>query len=229
MTAIKIAKSHDEADKRFGHDYVVNGKRRKDIMAGDPTNLKSLEERLGGVARAGKIPPVDTWNPPYCGDIDMEIAADGTWFYQGTPIGRSELVTLFASILRKDEDGKTYLVTPVEKVGIRVVDAPLLAVAMDCHGAGDDRVISFRTLTGDIVAAGPDHRLRFAREAQTDGVKPYVHVRGRLEALVNRPVMYELIGLGETVVVDGVEQFAVRSNGCAFPIMTQAALDEALA
>lgn len=197
-------------------------------MADGTMNLKSLEERLGGVAGKGSIPPVEKWDPPYCGDIDMEIAADGLWYYQGTPIGRPELVALFASILRKDDDGKTYLVTPVEKVGIRVADAPLLAVAMDCDDDRPQRVLTFRTLTGDIVTAGPDHPLRFERETQTNGVKPYLHVRGRLEALVNRAVMYDLVALGENVEIDGVDQFAVRSCGVAFPVMTKAELDEAL-
>lgn len=185
--------------------------------AGDTAGLEAL---IGRAARAGKgLPPVDRWNPEFCGDLDMEIKADGTWFYLGTPIGRMPLVQLFSTVLRKDEDGKTYLVTPVEKVGIRVVDAPFVAVEMNVSGEGDERVITFRTNVGDVVEAGPDHPLRFVDEDDTDGLKPYVHVRGRLEALVARPVMYEMVNHGEEIEVDGVAMFALRSKGMIFPIM----------
>ena len=132
----------------------------------------------------------------------MEIRADGTWFYLGTPIGRMPLVQLFSTVLRKDADGKTYLVTPVEKVGIRVVDAPFVAVEMNVSGSGDEQVITFRTNVGDVVEAGPEHPLRFVDEDETGGLKPYVLVRGRLEALVARPVMYELVGHGEEIEVE---------------------------
>lgn len=185
--------------------------------AGDTAGLEAL---IGRAARAGKgLPPVDRWNPEFCGDLDMEIKADGTWFYLGTPIGRMPLVQLFSTVLRKDEDGKTYLVTPVEKVGIRVVDAPFVAVEMNVSGEGDERVITFRTNVGDVVEAGPDHPLRFVDEDDTDGLKPYVHVRGRLEALVARPVMYEMVNHGEEIEVDGIAMFALRSKGMIFPIM----------
>jgi hypothetical protein len=147
------------------------------------------------------------------------IRADGTWFYLGTPIGRMPLVQLFSSVLRKDADGKTYLVTPVEKVGIRVVDAPFVAVEMDVSGEGDSRVITFRTNVGDVVEVGPEHPLRFVDEDATGGLKPYVLVRGRLEALVARPVMYELVEHGEEIEVGGATMFAVRSNGETYPIM----------
>jgi hypothetical protein len=162
---------------------------------------------------------VERWNPPFCGDLDMEIKADGTWFYMGTPIGRAPLVRLFSTVLRKDEDGKTYLVTPVEKAGIRVADAPFVAVEMDASGEGEKQVLTFRTNVGDVVEAGPEHMLRFADEASTDGLKPYLHVRGRLEALVARPVMYELVNIGEEIEIDGRLMFSVRSKGAVFPIM----------
>ena len=171
-------------------------------------------------ARAGQgLPPVERWNPDFCGDLDMEIRADGTWFYLGTPIGRMPLVQLFSTVLRKDEDGRTYLITPVEKVGIRVVDAPFVAVEMSVSGKGDGQVITFRTNVGDVVEAGPDHPMRFVDEDETGGLKPYVHVRGRLEALVARPVMYELVEHGEEIEIDGRVMFAVRSKGAVFPIM----------
>ncbi len=193
----------------------------------DAADARGLEALVARAARAGKgLPPVDRWNPPFCGDIDMEIRQDGTWFYMGTPIGRAPLVQLFSTVLRKDEDGKTYLVTPVERVGIRVVDAPFVAVEVNVSGAGDDRVIVFRTNVGDVVEAGPEHALRFVDEDETGGLKPYVLVRGRLEALVARPVMYELVEHGEEIMVDGQAMFAVRSRGAVFPIMPVARLAE---
>src|SRR5690606_27847287 len=165
------------------------------------------------LTRAGKgLAPVEKWNPDFCGDLDMEIAADGTWFYQGTPIGRMPLVQLFSTVLRKDADGRTYLVTPVEKVAIRVVDAPFLAGELNVSGQGDSQVMTFRTNVGDVVEAGPGHPLRFVDEAGTGGLKPYLLVRGRLEALLARPVMYELVEHGEEIEIDGRLMFAVRSR-----------------
>ena len=185
--------------------------------AGDPAGLEALIARA---ARAGKgLPPVERWNPDFCGDIDIEIRADGTWFYLGTPIGRAPLVQLFSTVLRKDADGRTYLVTPVERVGIRVVDAPFVAVEMNVTGEGTDRVLTFRTNVGDVVEAGHEHPLRFVDEPETGGLKPYLLVRGRLEALVARPVMYELVEYGEQVEIDGKVMFAVRSKGEVYPIM----------
>jgi hypothetical protein len=188
-------------------------------------DASGLEALIGRAARAGKgAAPVERWNPEFCGDLDMEIKADGTWFYMGTPIGRMPLVQLFSSVLRKDEDGRTYLVTPVEKVGIRVEDAPFVAVEMDASGEGGEQALTFRTNVGDVVEAGPDHRLRFVDEDRTAGLKPYLHVRGRLEALVARPVLYQLAELGEEIEIDGELMFAVRSRGAVFPIMPAAEL-----
>ena len=185
--------------------------------AGDTAGLEALIARAG---RAGKgAAPVEKWNPPFCGDLDMEIRSDGTWFYLGTPIGRAALVQLFSTVLRKDEDGRTYLVTPVEKVGIRVEDAPFVAVEVDASARDGEQVLTFRTNVGDVVEAGPQNPLRFAIEAETGGLKPYLLVRGRLEALVNRAVTYELVALGEEIEVDGQRMFALRSNGAAFPVM----------
>ncbi len=216
-------KSPNQADKRNNSDYFVtmdNQQRsEKDSLAqaGDTADLSALISRA---TRAGKgLPPVERWNPDFCGDLDMEIKADGTWFYLGTPIGRMPLVQLFSTVLRKDADGKTYLVTPVEKVGIRVVDAPFIAVEMSVTGEGDAQKMTFRTNVGDVVEAGPEHPLRFIDEPQTGGLKPYVLVRGRLEALVARPVMYELVQYGEEIEIDGRMMFAVRSGGEVYPIM----------
>jgi hypothetical protein len=138
---------------------------------------------------------VEKWNPPYCGDIGMRIRADGVWLYQGSPIGRMPLVKLFASVLRRDADGRHYLVTPVEKVDVAVDDAPFLAVEMEVRGEGHDQTLIFRTNVDDAVACGPGHRMRFALEQPSGGLKPYVRVRGRLEALVARSVYYDLMEL----------------------------------
>lgn len=189
---------------------------------GDTASLQALIARA---ARAGKgLPPVERWNPEFCGDLDMEIKADGTWFYMGSPIGRQALVQLFSTVLRKDADGRTYLVTPVEKVGIRVEDAPFVAVEMDVSGEGEDQVLTFRTNVGDVVEAGPEHGLRFVDEDGTGGLKPYLHVRGRLEALVARPVMYQIVDIGEEIEIDGKAMFCVRSRGEIFPVMPVEAL-----
>lgn len=211
------------ADKQNNSDYFVtmasdpNDSTQGLSEAGSAVDLQSLIARATGTERG--LPPVEKWNPEFCGDLDMEIKADGTWFYMGTPIGRMPLVQLFASVLRKDADGKTYLVTPVEKVGIRIEDAHFVAVEMNASGEGPEQVLTFRTNVGDVVEAGPEHPLRFVDEEGTDGLKPYLHVRGRLEALVARPVMYEIAEIGEEIEIDGVKMFAVRSGGAVFPVM----------
>jgi hypothetical protein len=152
------------------------------------------------MAEAGKpapARPVERWNPPYCGEIDIRIAADGTWFYRGTPIGREALVRLFASILRREPDGRHVLVTPVEKVGITVEDAPFLAVEVVAERTGRDRILTFRTNVGDIVAAGRDQPIRFQLEPLTGGLKPYLFVRSGLEALATRALQLELIAVAD--------------------------------
>ncbi len=184
------------------------------------TALPGLERLFAGLGRAADGPapsrPVERWNPPFCGDIDMRIALDGIWFYGGTPIGRPALVKLFASILRKDDD-RYVLVTPVEKVGIAVADVPFLAVEMT--EAADDRgpALYFRTNVDDIVAAGPDHALRFA-EGEAGGIKPYIHVRGGLWARLTRALLYPLVERGEERLVDGVPRFGIASAGVFFPM-----------
>lgn len=195
--------------------------------APDAAGLAALISRASEQSGAGRrgLPPVEKWNPPFCGDIDMEIRADGTWFYMGTPIGRAPLVRLFSTVLRKDEDGRTYLVTPVEKVGIRVADAPFLAVEMQVTERGGNPVLTFRTNVGDVVEAGAEHPLRFEIAGENRELKPYLLVRGRLEALVSRAVMYDLVELGETIVIEGVPMFAVRSATKVFPVMPAAELD----
>ncbi len=175
-----------------------------------------LEAITGALGRAGKgAPPVELWNPPFCGDLDMRIAADGTWFYLKTPIGRPALVKLFASVLKR-EDGKYYLVTPVEKCGISVDDAPFLAVEMAVAESDAGRVLNFRTNVDDWVACGPQHALRFEPEAGTGGLKPYLHVRRDLWAKVTRTLFFDLVALGEEREIDGKPMFGVSSTGTFF-------------
>lgn len=195
--------------------------------ATDAAGLAALIARASEQKAGGKpgLPPVERWDPPFCGDLDMEIRADGTWFYMGTPIGRQPLVRLFSTVLRKDEDGKTYLVTPVEKVGIHIHDAPFLAVEMNVSEQDGEQVLTFRTNVGDVVEAGPEHPLRFVIAGENNELKPYLLVRGRLEALVSRAVMYDLVELGETIDIDGVGMFAIRSGGNVFPVMPASELD----
>jgi hypothetical protein len=162
------------------------------------------------------LPPVHLWNPAYCGEIDMRIAADGTWFYGGTPIGRPALVRLFSTILRKDPD-RYVLVTPVERVGITVEDAPFLAVEMTVEREAAGQRLAFRTNVDDRVTADAEHPLRFEREA-TGGLRPYVLVRGGLWARVVRSVFYDLVALGEERMVDGAAMFGVSSAGAFFPM-----------
>lgn len=159
-----------------------------------PPGLAALLAQAGEQARER---PVERWNPPYCGEIDMRIAADGVWHYRGSPIGRDAMVRLFASILRREPDGGHVLVTPVEKLGIVVDDAPFLAVETVSDGEGRERRITLRTNVGDIAPIGPEHPLRFETEPGTGGLKPYVRVRGGLEALATRAVALEFVALGD--------------------------------
>jgi hypothetical protein len=178
------------------------------------SDVSSPLKGLGDVAKTPGMPPVERWNPPFCGDIDMRIAADGTWFYMNSPIGRKPLMKLFSSILRLDADGKYYLVTPVEKCGIKVDDAPLFAIRMSVEGQGREQLIKLETQVDDEVVIGPEHPMRVADEAGTGGLKPYVLVRRNLEALVSRALFYDLVALG---VVEG-DWFGVWSSGQFFPM-----------
>ena len=176
-----------------------------------------LENIAATLPRGKGLPPVERWNPPFCGDIDMRIAADGTWFYQKTPIGRAALVKLFASVLKKEGE-KYFLVTPVEKVGLRVDDVPFLAVEMSTGlDTSQNRMLSFRTNVDDEVAAGPGHALRFEKEV-TGGLRPYLHVRRDLWAKVTRALFYDLVALGEERDVGGRRMFGIASGGEFFPM-----------
>src|SRR5476649_695143 len=188
---------------------------------------EQLLRGMEGVAAARKRgpAPVHLWNPPFCGDIDMRIASDGTWFYNGSPIGRAPLVQLFASILRRDED-RYVLVTPVERVGIKVDDAPFLGVELIKGDASGAPSLTFRTNVEDFVTVDKEHPLRFERGA-SEGLKPYVLVRGGLWALVKRALFYDLVALGEAREWQGENWFGLRSSGMFFP-MTRAAELEGL-
>lgn len=180
------------------------------IVSGGIEGLTSAATHAGKSETRG-LPPVHLWNPPFCGDLDIRIARDGTWFYLGTPIGRPALVRLFSTILKREE-GKHFLVTPVEKVGIRVDDAPFLAVEMTIDHDKPDRVIRFRTNVDDWVTCDAEHRLRFEVGAD-GGLMPYLHVRADLWAKVTRPLYYDLVDMGEERVVDGKAMFGIVSAG----------------
>jgi len=171
------------------------------------------------------LPPVHLWNPPFCGDLDMRIAGDGTWFYLGTPIGRLPLVKLFASVLKREGDSY-FLVTPVEKCGIVVDDAPFLAVEMQAEQGPQGQVLHFRTNVDDWVTCGPEHGLRFVTDPATQGLKPYLHVRRDLWAKVARAVFYDLVELGEERMIDGTRMFGVTSMGTFFAMAPADSLKE---
>jgi hypothetical protein len=180
-------------------------------MAPAPADLTGLS--LGDIARMAeerRLPPVHLWNPTHCGDSAMRIARDGTWFHEGSPIGRPEMVRLFSTILRREENGRFVLVTPAEKLDIEVEDAPFVAVELKSEGEGEARMLAFRLNTGDLVVAGTEHRLRF--EA---GPHPYLEVRAGLDALVARPVYYEL---AELALAEGADAPGLWSGGAFFPL-----------
>jgi uncharacterized protein len=190
-------------------------------LAGGAGAMERLMRSIG--PENGRNPPVDRWNPPHCGDIDMRIASDGSWHYMGSPIGRLPLVKLFASVLRKDEAGYV-LVTPVEKLGITVDDAPFQAVELAVEGEGRERNILFRTNVDDLVRVGPLHSLRF--DLGADGaVKPYVHVRRGLWARVTRALSHDLLALGEVCEHEGAAMFGVHAGGVFHAAVAASALE----
>jgi uncharacterized protein len=192
----------------------------------NPSGLDALAKAAGDAGKRGP-PPVHLWNPPFCGDLDMRIASDGTWFYLKTPIGRPALVKLFASVLKREAD-KYFLVTPVEKCGIVVEDAPFLAVELQVEHEAAGQTLKFRTNVDDWVACGPEHALRFEPEAETGGLKPYLHVRRDLWAKVTRALFYDLVELGEERDVDGERMFGVVSGGVFYAMAPAASLQEFL-
>lgn len=185
----------------------------------------SAENVIASVQAVSKKgpPPLHLWNPPFCGDLDMRIARDGTWFYLGTPIGRHGLVKLFSSIIWREGDSY-FLVTPVEKVGIKVEDAPFVAVDFETEGVGKDRIVSFVTNVEDRVDAGHEHPIRVVRDPVTGEPSPYVLIRRNLEALIDRKSFYRLIDLGEHLDFEGESWFGIWSSGQFFPIIPSAEL-----
>nr|WP_245412315.1 DUF1285 domain-containing protein [Notoacmeibacter ruber] len=179
----------------------------------------ALEALISRSVSNGRDPaPVEMWEPDNCRDIGLSIGADGTWLYKDSPIERERMVQLFSSVLRKDEDGQTYLVTPVEKVVVNVADAPFIAVECVSSGVGKNRVLTFRTNVGDVVEAGPDHPIHFDGAEEDGPLKPYLRVRGRLQALATRAVTFDLVAMAEPMTVGDVEVLAVHSRGAVFPI-----------
>ena len=168
-------------------------------------------------------PPVDKWNPPFCGDLDIRIARDGTWYYLGSPIGRAPLVKLFSSILKREGDAY-FLVTPVEKVGIKVDDAPLLATDFEVTGEGRDQSLRFITKTEDEATAGPDHPIRMTRDPVTGEPSPYILIRRNLEALIDRKSFYRLVDLGTNEQYGGQSWFGLWSGGQFFPVIPSSEL-----
>jgi hypothetical protein len=181
----------------------------------DNPAVNGLEHLIRAAGEGSEPRPVEKWNPPYCGDIGLKIRADGVWLYQESPIGRMALVKLFASILRKDADGKTYLVTPAEKIDVAVEDAPFLAVEMAVTGSGAEQALTFRTNVDDVVTVDVAHPLRFETQQPAGGLKPYILVRGRLEALITRAVYADLVTFAQSDR-DGAP--SIWSGGVAWPL-----------
>ena len=186
------------------------------------TDTSKTADLLAQIPMLGKkgLPPVHLWNPPYCGAIDMRIARDGSWFYLGTPIGRKPMVKLFSSIIRRDGD-EYFLVTPVEKVGIQVDDAPFVAVSLQVEGEGEAQLLRFTSNVEEEVQAGSQHPLRFVIDPHTQQPSPYVLMRSNLEALILRSVFYQLVELAQPCEVDGQTWLGVWSGGVFFPIALQ--------
>ena len=197
--------------------------RASGAAAGGPPDAEGLTATIRKAAKKGP-PPVHLWNPPFCGDLDMRIARDGTWWYLGTPIGRPAMVTLFASVLRKDDDA-FFLVTPVEKIGITVDDAPFVAVDFRVEDPGPDQRLVFVTNVGDETEAGEANPIRVARDPDSGEPSPYVHVRRGLEALIDRKSFYRLVEIGEHAPREGQSWFGVRSGGRFFPILPSTELE----
>lgn len=186
-------------------------------MSNDTYSGFSLEGLMKQVGDQ-KFPPVDKWNPDFCGDIDMRIAADGTWFYMGTPITRKRMVKLFASVLRKDDDEKTYLVTPVEKIGITVDDAHFIATHVDVADDSGSQSLIFETNVGDKILACKDNPIRVVVNEETGEPRPYIRVRGNLEALIARSVFYELVELARHEQTDGGTELMLASGDVEFSL-----------
>lgn len=194
-------------------------------VAAGSKGLETLAKKAKAVRKKGP-PPVHLWNPAYCGELDIRIKRDGGWWYQGTPINRVSLVRLFGSILRKDEDGATYLVTPAEKIRITVEDAPFIGVDVIADGASREARIQVETNHGDRATLGPEHPLRLLRDAETGAPAPYILVRGRLEARLDRKSFFRLADLAEIEQRPEGRRLGVWSDGAFFALADDAELAE---
>lgn len=191
------------------------------IAMKEQNSVKPSADTLATAAKAATKkgpPPVHLWNPPFCGDLDMRIARDGTWWYLGTPMGRKALVKLFSSIIRKDGDDY-FLVTPVEKVGITVDDAPFVAVDFEITNPGPEQILTFETHVGDFATAGPDHPIRVTRDPESGEPSPYILIRANLEALIDRKSFYRLIDICVDEEHKGQNWFGLWSCGQFFPVI----------
>jgi uncharacterized protein len=188
-------------------------------MPGDHTTPDLMQSLLKAAESSGDgYPPVEKWNPTHCDTMDMVIRRDGSWWHEGRRITRERLVKLFARILRKDDDGVHYLVTPVEKQAVQVEAAPFVAVRVDRGEEAGQPVLLFTTNLGDVVAAGPDHPIRVETDPETGEPEPFILIRGRLEALINRPAFYELVAAAEIREAGGKKTLYVRSRGEDFEL-----------
>ncbi|MDG0987662.1 MAG: DUF1285 domain-containing protein [Paracoccaceae bacterium] len=197
-------------------------------------NKKANTPSAEGIAAAARaaiksntLPPVMSWNPPFCGDLDIRIARNGTWYYLGTPIGRFELVKLFSSIL-KIEDGKYFLVTPIEKVGIKVDDAPFVAVDFNEIEVIGEKALKFETQVGDEVIASDKNPIRVVRDAVSDEPAPYIHIRNGLDALIDRKTFYRLIDIGQHKKYKNEDWFGIESASAFFPIIKSEELNNSI-
>ena len=178
---------------------------------------QKANDLLGQIPKTKGLPPVHLWNPDFCGDIDMRIARDGSWYYLGTPIGRKPMVKLFSTIMRRDGDDY-FLITPVEKVRIKVDDAPFVAIAVEVEGEGEAQLLRFTTNVDETAEAGPEHLIRVEIDPTTQEPAPYVHVRTNLEALIHRNVFYQMVELAVSREIDGQRWLGVWSGGEFFRI-----------
>jgi len=185
---------------------------------GSVFSLNDLVKAAQSNAEGKGTPPVEKWHPEFCGEMDLVIRADGSWWHEGTRISRSSLVSLYSTILRKDKDGRHYLVTPVEKIGIQVEKAAFLAARVDIEGIGKDQSLFFTTNVGEVIEAGPSRPIRIETDPETQEPSPFVLVRGRLEAFMRRPVFYELVDAATEIDVEDGKQLGVYSGGMFFPL-----------
>ena len=187
-------------------------------MSDDPVDLKGIET-IYSFSKSNKksLPPIEKWNPPFCGDIDMTISKSGKWYYMGSEIKRPAMVKLFSGILRLESDNSYYLVTPVEKVRIQVEDAPFVAVAITKEQSEGMNTVTFRTNLNDEIVLSKENPLSIEIK-KNDDPSPYITVRNNLRALISRSVFYELVDLAETIPIDGVPYLAIKSQGEIFKI-----------